>query len=72
MPDIDPDLEDADIPQMAVDALNAAHREALVSGMPVLVVEGDKLVRIDAAGRTVLKNVEPWEKVPSRVKKSTK
>jgi hypothetical protein len=65
------DLEDADIPQMAVEALNAATRRSLESGLTIVVAQGDELVRIGPEGRTVLKTLPPLEKVSVRVKRAS-
>lgn len=61
--------EEAEDARMAVEALSAASRRALESGLPVVVVVDDKLVRIDSSGETVLKRLPPRRIVSVRQKR---
>jgi hypothetical protein len=56
------------VPQLAIKALKAAQLRAMKSGLPVVVAEGDVLIRIDTktGERTVLKQLEPSIKVTKR------
>jgi hypothetical protein len=60
--------EDADVPALAVQGLNAASAKALQSGRPVVVVRGQQLVRLTADGAVVLKNLPPRRKLTVRSK----
>jgi hypothetical protein len=66
------DAEDADIPQMAVDALNAAHRRAVASGRAVVFIQDGELVEVSSSGKTVLKKVSRRVKVTTLVKRASK
>ena len=59
------------IPAMAVEALNAASRRAREAGLPVVVVEGNQLVRIVGTERVVLRELPPRLPVTDRVKRAT-
>ena len=63
------DAEDADVPQMAVQALNDAYQRAIRSGRPVVVVAEGKLVRIDSSGVTELETLPARRKVAVRTKR---
>jgi hypothetical protein len=63
--------EEAEDARMAVEALNAATQRAIESGLPIVVVVDDKLVRIDASGQTVLKHLPPLQKVAVRQKRAS-
>jgi hypothetical protein len=58
--------DDDDVPEQAVQALNAASRRAAASGLPLVLVRGDQLVRVDATGVTVLKELPPLKRVTRR------
>lgn len=58
-------------PQLAVDALNAAHREAVASGLPMVMVIGDGLYRVSGSGdRELIRMLPPRMKVPDHLKRS--
>ena len=71
MSPIEFDPDDEQVAEVAVAALNAAHRRAVDSGRPMVVLIGDELVRITAAGRTVLKKLPPRLKVAVRTKRAS-
>jgi hypothetical protein len=71
MTPIDLDPQEAEVPQLAVQALNAAQRRAINSGRSVLVVENDDLVCIGPSGKAVLKKLPPRRKVSVRVKRAS-
>jgi len=48
------DRLEAQIPELAVLALNEAQSRARASGRPMVIVEDGKLMRIDQHGKTVL------------------
>ena len=67
----DREMEELDklVPQIAVDALNAAHRRAVASGMPLVMVIGDGLYRVSGTGeRELIRMLPPRMKVPGHVK----
>lgn len=71
MTDNESDQQDAEVVQLAVDALSAAQRRALDSGRPVvLVVKGD-LVRVEPGGSFLLKQLPPRRQVFSRNKQAS-
>ena len=72
MADINLDLQEDNVPQMAVQALTAANRRAIDSGRSVLVVVDDALVCIGSTGSMVLKKLPPRRKVANRVKRASK
>jgi len=55
--------DDEEVAEMAVAALNSASRRAIDSGFPVIVRIGDELVEVGPQGRTVLKHLQPRQKV---------
>jgi hypothetical protein len=61
MTDEEMELEDADVPEMAVAALRAASLRSIAAGHQQVVVQNGELVRITPEGITVLK------KVPGRI-----
>ena len=61
MADID-DAEDADVPEQAVAALDAASRRAAEAGLAQIIVRGGHLVEVDAAGRVTLLKEMPGPK----------
>lgn len=69
MNDLDSEADDAEVIQMALNALDAAHRRARVSGLPVVMVKNGNLVRVEGANVTVLKTLPPRQKVSIRVKR---
>ena len=58
-------------PALAIQALNRAHRRARASGRPMVLVVGDKLVRIGPLGTTVLKELPRRVKVAVLKKRAT-
>ena len=62
---------EAELPKLAVEALNAAHQRAVASGRPVVVVEGREVVRIGPHGREVLKTLPPRLEVTVTTKQAT-
>ena len=62
-------LEEEKIPEMAVKALDAAHRRARASGRPVVMLVGRTLVRVTGEERVVLKELPPLVKVDCRHKR---
>lgn len=64
----DDDLEDADVPMLAIQGLQAAQRRSVLAGHPQVVARGDQLVRIDANGVTVLKQLPPRRTVDVQFK----
>jgi hypothetical protein len=65
---LDDDRQDADVPELAVQALTAAHQRALQAGRPLVLVRNGQLVRIDSTGVTVLKQLPARKKVAVRKK----
>lgn len=63
-------IEEENIPELAVLALNAATRRALESGRPVVVAQGDKLVRIEGTECVVLHDLPHRVKVDARIKEA--
>jgi hypothetical protein len=61
-PDAD-DAEDADVPQLAVQALNVATQRALDAGQTVVLVRGDKLVQITNGEIIELETLAPRKKI---------
>ena len=58
-------------PQLAVDALNAAHREAVASGLPMVMVIGDGLYRVSGSGeRELILMLPPRTRVRGRAKRA--
>ena len=69
---IEPDPEDGDITQAAVQALTEATRQDIDSGRSVVLVVNGELVRLDSsAGKTVLKKLPPRRKVSVRIKRAS-
>jgi hypothetical protein len=66
------DADDADVAQMALEALRAAQRTAIASGSHVVLVDRDELVRISADGRHVLKKVPGRFRVATEVRVGSK
>lgn len=63
------DTEDDDIIPMALAGLDEASRNMLASGLPVVLVENNQLVRIEGGVRTVLKEMPPRPTVQIRTKR---
>lgn len=61
MSDFD-DAEDADVPERAVAALDAASRRAIATGHTRVVVQDGQLVKIDGTGRVTVLKVMPSPK----------
>jgi hypothetical protein len=72
--DADTDRQDAEVIQMAVDALNDAQRRAIKSGRTVILVVNGELVRFGpaGAGRVVLKKLPPRRRVSVRTQRASK
>jgi hypothetical protein len=61
------------VPQVAVDALNAAHREAVASGLPLVMVIGDGLYRVSGTGeRELIRMLPPRKKARDLAKRDEK
>ncbi len=56
-------IEEERIPELAVQALNAAHWRARASGRPVVMLVGRTLMRVTGDERVVLKELPPRLKV---------
>jgi len=72
-PDITPhdnSDEDQDVPQMALDALAAAHQRARRSQQTIVFVENGKLIEQGPSGRTILKSMPSRVHVTQRIKRS--
>jgi len=59
------------IPAQAVAALTKAGQRARESGLPIVLIIDNQLVRIDSEGTTVLKDMPPPFKVTVRTKRAT-
>jgi|GEM_PF-3636637 len=56
---------DKAMPSSAADAVRKAYVKALNAGHPVLIIEGDKLIRVNADNsRTFIRNVEAPVQIP--------
>lgn len=64
--------EEERIPELAVHALDAAHRRARASGRPVVMLIGRTLVRVTGEERIVLKELPPLAVGESRTKRLSK
>jgi hypothetical protein len=65
------DEEDADVPLMAVEALNAASRQAREAGYELVVVRHGNLVRVLRDGSVeVIKQLPPRQAAPVNVRSS--
>lgn len=62
----DEDIEDADVPALAVAALNAAQRNAMESGHTIVFVRGNLLIEKGPDGEKVLKTLPPRRIVTER------
>ena len=72
MTDDELDQLESEIPELAVKALAAAQHRARTSGLPIVVLVGRDVVRIDAHGNSVvLKTLPPRETVSVCVKRAT-
>ena len=61
------------VPQIAVKALNAAHRRAVASGMPLVMMIGDGLYRVSGTGeRELIRMLPPQTKVRDLKKRGKK
>ena len=59
------------VPQVALEALNAAHQRAVASGLPMVLVIGDGLYRVSGAGeRELIRMLPPRKQGRGRVKRS--
>ena len=57
------DILDADIPMQALAGLAAASARARAAGLPIVVIRGTNLVRIEGDTVTILETVAPRVKV---------
>ncbi len=71
MSDIELTEQENSVPLLAVKALKQAQARARASGRPVVVMDGQNLVRVGPAGKTVLKTLPPRTKVSNRKKRAT-
>lgn len=60
--------EDADVPALAVEALRAAQKRAVLAGHPQVLVRNRQLVRIVGGEIVVLKQMMGRKKVVARTK----
>ena len=59
------------VPQVALEALNAAHQRAVASGLPMVMVIGDGLYRVSGSGeKELIRMLPPRMKVPDHLKRS--
>jgi hypothetical protein len=65
------DPQEAEVAQLALEALTVAQRRAHNSGRSVVVVENGELVRVGLSGKTGLKKLPPRRKVTVRVKRAS-
>ena len=63
------DLEEADVPELALVGLNEAHERAKNSGLPLVFVRNDQLIRIENGVVTVLKQMPPRKKVTIQIRR---
>ena len=60
------------VPQVALEALNAAQREAVASGLPLVMVIDDGLYRVSGTGeRELIRMLPPRKQGRGRAKRST-
>ena len=72
MPSDFDDVQESEIPQLALNALNAAQQRAVRSGRTVVIVDNGILIERGASGDKILKMLPPRRKVTNRVKRATK
>ncbi len=60
------------VPEIAVRALNAAHRRAVASGMPMVMMIGDGLYRVSGTGERELIRMLPPRTKAKDIKKRGK
>ena len=60
------DRLDADVPRVALAALNAAHERARASGLPVVMVIGDGLYRVTGETKELIRMLPPQPAIPPR------
>ena len=60
------------VPEIAVRALNAAHRRAVASGMPMVMMIGDGLYRVSGSGERELIRMLPPQTKAKDLKKRGK
>lgn len=61
------------VPQVAVEALNAAHQRAVASGMPMVLVIDGGLYRVSGTGeRELIRMLPPWTRAHYRSKREQK
>ena len=59
------------VPQVALEALAAAHQRAVASGLPMVLVIGDGLYRVSGTGeKELIRMLSPRKKGRGRVKRS--
>lgn len=63
MPEDEFDHLESDVPQKAVDALNAAHQQAMKMEYPLILVRNGQLIRATGDTITVLKTLPARKKV---------
>ena len=63
-------LDAIEVPQMALKALDEAHRRAVASGRPVIVAIGGQLIEIQGDRRTLIKEIPLPHKVDCRSKRA--
>jgi hypothetical protein len=62
------EVDDSDISEQAVNALNAATQRAIASGKRVVLVADGKLIAIEGEKRTILGDAPPKIKVAKQAK----
>lgn len=72
MTTIDQDALDANVPELAVQALTEANRRAVAAGHPIGLVRGSQLIRCEGDQEIVLKEILGRKKVAFRVKRREK
>ena len=68
MADTQPENQDADVPELAVQALTAAHRRAAAAGRTLIVVRNGQLLRISPTETVILRQLPARKKVGDRIK----
>lgn len=63
-------IDEIEIAAQAVKALSEAQRRAEKSGLGVVIVKDNELVRVGPLGKTVLKKLPPRKKVAERIKRA--
>ena len=70
MATIESEPHDAEIAELAVKALSAAHKRAAQAGRSLIFVKNGELIHVGPHGKTVLKKLPRRKKVSVRVKRA--